>query len=57
MSNTYSSIASILSMLEQKHTRGDLIQALADLTAMFEDGHISEYQYKNIKSLLEAKLK
>ena len=57
MSNTYSSISSILTMLERKYTEADLVQALADLTAMYEEGNITEYQYNNIKSLINSKLR
>ena len=44
-------------MLERKYTEADLVQALADLTAMYEEGNITEYQYNNIKSLINSKLR
>ena len=55
MSQRHFSVDSIMAMLELgKYTRSDLIQALADLEAMKDN--IGSYQYKNIKTLLEAKL-
>ncbi len=52
---SYSSVASIMAMLENgRYTREDIQQALNDLNAM--KNNISEYQYKNVKALLEAKL-
>ena len=51
----YSSIESINEMLSGKHTIGDINQALADLEAMYERKSINEYQFKNMKALLEAK--
>jgi len=57
MSNKYSSIASIMAMLEARHTLSDINQAISDLNAMYEDKNISEYQYRNIKALLEDKIK
>ena len=55
MSQMHSSIASIMSMLEREnYTKDDVRQALADLDAMKKN--IRNYQYKNIKALLEAKL-
>lgn len=52
----YSSIESIMTMLDRgNYSKSDINQALSDLNIMYEAGHISEYQYKNIKSLLEAK--
>lgn len=52
----YSSLASIEAMLEGSYTSNDIKQALADLNAMYERGSITEYQYKNMKALLDAKL-
>jgi hypothetical protein len=57
MSNRYGSIASIMAMLDARHTISDLNQALSDLKAMYEDRNITEYQYKNIKTLLEDKIR
>ena len=57
MSNTYTSIASIMALLDGKYTLSTLTQALADLSAMFEGKNISEYQYKNAKALIEDKIK
>ena len=57
MSNRYSSIASIMAMLDERHTSSDLYQAMSDLKAMYEDGNIKEYQYKNMKALLEDKIR
>ena len=54
MSQMHYSTDSILAMLEGKYSKEDIKQALADLEAMKEN--ISEYTYKNIKALLEAKL-
>jgi len=52
----YSSIEAINTMLQLgKYTSGDINQALADLEAMYERGSINEYQFKNMKSLLESK--
>lgn len=57
MSNTYTSIASIMDLVERTHSLAELTQALADLSAMFEEENISEYQYKNVKKLIEDKIK
>lgn len=38
-------------------TKEEIIDALGSLEAMYDAGNISEYQYKNIKALLESKLK
>lgn len=38
-------------------TEGEVTQALGDLEAMYEDGNISEYLYKNVRAYLEDKLK
>lgn len=38
-------------------TVGEVNQALGALKAMYEDGNISEYQYKNVKALLEDTLR
>lgn len=38
-------------------TKGEIIDALGALNAMFNDKNINEYQYKNAKALLESKLK
>ena len=54
MSQVYSTTDSILAMLNGKYTKADITQALADLDAM--RANISDYTYKNIKVLLEAKL-
>lgn len=52
----YSSLSAIETMLELgNYSTSDINQALADLEAMYEDKNISEYQYKNMKALLEAK--
>lgn len=52
----YSSIESINTMLRLgNYTSEDINQALADLEAMYERKSINEYQYKNMKALLEAK--
>jgi len=56
MSNTYSSLASIDALLARDYKTTEITQALADLKAMYSDGNISEYQYKNYKTLLEQKL-
>ena len=55
MSNRYSSIESINRMLAGKYSKEDIAQALADLTAMYEADNISEYQYKSMKALIQAK--
>ena len=57
MSNTYTSIASIIDLVGRTHTLAELTQALADLSAMFEEKNISEYQYENVKKLIEEKIK
>lgn len=57
MSNRYSSIASIMAMLDERHTSSDLHQAMSDLKAMYEDGNIRKYQYESIKALLEDKIR
>lgn len=52
----YSSIESIMAMFEREnYTRPDINQALSDLETMCRAGSISDYQYKNVKALLEAK--
>ncbi len=52
----FSSIESIMTMLERgNYTRSDINQALSDLETMYRAGSISDYQYKNVKALLEAK--
>lgn len=57
MSNRFSSLASIDAMLDAGiYNSQDIYQALSDLKAMYDSGNITEYQYKNFKSLLEAKL-
>lgn len=38
-------------------TKGEVIDALGALESMYKDKNIGEYQYKNTKALLEAKLK
>ena len=49
------SIESIQAMLDRgRYTKADIQQALADLEAMRPN--ISDYQYRNMKALLEAKL-
>lgn len=50
----YSSVESILSMLDGNYTEQNIKQALADLEAMKDN--ISENAYKQTKALLEAKL-
>ena len=55
MSNRYSSIESILNMLDGNYTKEDIAQALADLYAMYADGNINKKRYDDMKSLLEAK--
>jgi hypothetical protein len=54
MSQMHYSTDSILAMLEGKYSEEDIKQALADLEAMKVNN--TEYTYKNIKALLEAKL-
>ena len=56
MSNTYSSLASIDALLDRKYSTSDIRQAMNDLQAMYDDRNINEYQYKNYKALLTAKL-
>jgi len=55
MSQMHSSTASIEAMLDRGgYSSEDIKQALADLDAM--KNSISEYTYKNLKALLQAKL-
>jgi hypothetical protein len=54
MSQMHYSLESIITMLEGRYTKEDIKQALADLEAM--RSNIGDYQYKNIKALLEDKL-
>lgn len=49
----YTSIDSILEMLNHKCSKGDITAALSSLEAMYADNNISEYRYKNVKKLLE----
>ncbi len=37
-------------------TSGEVNQALGELRAMYDDGNISDYQYKSVKAYLEGKL-
>lgn len=52
----YSSLATIEALLEGSYSSNEIKQALADLEAMYKRGSINEYQYKNMKALLEDKL-
>ena len=54
MSQKYNSVNSILEMLDQKHSRVDIIQALNDLEAM--KYNIKQYTYENTKKLLQDHL-
>ena len=55
MSQMHHSSESIQAMLDRgRYTKADIQQALADLEAMRPN--ISDYQYRNMKALLEAKL-
>lgn len=54
MSQTYTSVEGILAMLDKKYTKGDIVQALADLEAMKKS--ISTNKYESMKKLLEDKL-
>lgn len=55
MSQMHSSLESIQTMLDRgRYTTADIQQALADLEAM--RSNISDYAYRNMKALLEAKL-
>ena len=55
MSQLHSTLESIQVMLDRgRYTTADIQQALADLEAMRPN--ISDYQYRNMKALLEAKL-
>jgi len=59
MLNAYSSAASILAMLEERYTKENIAQALADLYAIYSEGNIGERKqddvYRDMKTLLEAK--
>lgn len=53
----YSKFGSIDLIMNYNFTSaGEVNQALGELKAMYEDGNISEYQYKNVKAYLEGKL-
>ena len=55
MSQLHSTLERIQVMLDRsRYTTADIQQALADLEAMRPN--ISDYQYRNMKALLEAKL-
>ena len=55
MSELHSTLERIQVMLDRsRYTTADIQQALADLEAMRPN--ISDYQYRNMKALLEAKL-
>lgn len=55
MSQLHSTLESIQVMLDRgRYTTADIQQALADLEAMRPN--ISDYQYRSMKALLEAKL-
>ena len=55
MSQMHRTLESIQTMLERgRYTTADIQQALADLEAMRPN--ISDYAYRNMKALLEAKL-
>lgn len=55
MSQRYSSVDSILAMLDGNFTEADIITALADLEAMKKS--ITKNKYESVKKLLEDKLK
>ena len=38
-------------------TKGEIIDALGALEAMYKAGNINKYQYENTKALLESKMK
>lgn len=53
----YSKFGSTAVIMEYNFTtEGEVTQALGDLKAMYEDGNISDYTYKNVKAYLEDKL-
>lgn len=52
----YTSIESILTMLDGSYSKGDIYDALSSLEAMHDDGNITENQYTSVKALLEDKL-
>lgn len=54
----YSSIHMILQLLERTdYTKDDICAAINCLDAMYENKSVNEYQYKNIRKLLEDNLK
>ena len=54
MSQMYTSIESVMQMIEYSCTVGNIKQALADLKVI---PGISDYQYRNTKELLEGILR
>lgn len=51
----YSSIESILQMLDNNYSQQDINQALADLESMHSAGNINSSIYDDMKALLESK--
>lgn len=51
----FTSLSYILSY--EYRTKGEIIDALGALDAMYEDKNITDYQYKNAIKLLQDKLK
>ena len=52
----YSSIESILQMLDNNYSQQDINQALADLESMHSAGNINNSIYEDMKALLESKM-